>query len=141
MYANITFSMVDANGDIRITFNPDLGSWSYVGLGCKSSKIKATDPTMNLGWIDDKSANLDPNEKGTILHEFGHALGMMHEHQSPARGGKLTLDEDGESSVIRIPSTHTYPLYHCSCVSVLYQDASLGPEDGEVANPRCLRCQ
>ena len=32
---------------------------------------------MNLGFID----------RGTILHEFGHALGLIHEHQSPASGG------------------------------------------------------
>ena len=32
---------------------------------------------MNLGFID----------QGTVLHEFGHALGLIHEHQSPASGG------------------------------------------------------
>ena len=51
---------------------------------------------MNLGWIDDTSVKIAANERGTILHEFGHALGLMHEHQSPARGGTLTLDEDGK---------------------------------------------
>lgn len=30
----------------------------------------------NLGWQDE----------GVVLHEFGHALGLMHEHQNPDGG-------------------------------------------------------
>ena len=32
---------------------------------------------MNLGFVD----------RGTVLHEFGHSLGLIHEHQSPFKGG------------------------------------------------------
>ena len=32
---------------------------------------------MNLGFVD----------RPTVLHEFGHALGLIHEHQSPFKGG------------------------------------------------------
>ena len=31
---------------------------------------------MNLGFID----------RPTVMHEFGHALGLIHEHQSPFKG-------------------------------------------------------
>ena len=58
--------------DIRIGFDSSDGAWSYIGTDC-SNKWK----TMNLGFID----------QGTVLHEFGHALGLIHEHQSPASGG------------------------------------------------------
>ena len=58
--------------DIRIGFDSNDGAWSYIGTD-SSSKWK----TMNLGFID----------QGTVLHEFGHALGLIHEHQSPASGG------------------------------------------------------
>jgi len=36
---------------------------------------------------------LSSNDRSTILHEFGHALGMLHELQSPARGGTIHLNE------------------------------------------------
>ena len=32
---------------------------------------------MNLGFVD----------RPTVLHEFGHSLGLIHEHQSPFKGG------------------------------------------------------
>ena len=32
---------------------------------------------MNLGFVD----------RSTVLHEFGHSLGLIHEHQSPFPGG------------------------------------------------------
>lgn len=58
--------------DIRVGFDPNDGAWSYLGTDC-NGKWK----TMNLGFID----------QGTVLHEFGHALGLIHEHQNPASGG------------------------------------------------------
>ena len=36
---------------------------------------------MNLGWIVDRKTEADI--RGVILHEFGHALGAVHEHESP----------------------------------------------------------
>ena len=55
---------------IRVTFDPTLGSWSCVGT---DSLCTPEEPSMNLGWLDDES---------TIIHEFGHALGLIHEHLS-----------------------------------------------------------
>lgn len=60
--------------DIRISFNANNGAWSYVGTDCIG--VAAQYPTMNLGW---QSADV-------IWHEFGHALGLMHEQQSPFGG-------------------------------------------------------
>lgn len=36
---------------------------------------------MNLGWINDNKHEDDI--RAVILHEFGHALGAVHEHSSP----------------------------------------------------------
>ena len=52
---------------------------------------------MNLGWISGESDVISDEERGVILHEFGHTLGLLHEHQSPLRGDKITLKEEGSS--------------------------------------------
>jgi serralysin len=70
-----------STSDVRIMFVPRLGAWSY--LGTQSKSIAKNQPTMNLGWIDDDT-NFDGIQyKGTgvvVIHEFGHMLGMIHEH-------------------------------------------------------------
>jgi hypothetical protein len=60
-----------SSSDIRITFDESDGSWSKVGT--KATQEPQDKPTMNFGWV----------EKGVIRHEFGHALGLKHEHQHP----------------------------------------------------------
>ncbi len=73
--ANLTFIFGDApNADIRISFDADDGAWSYIGTDCRS--IPANEATMNLGFLDG----------GTAAHEWGHAIGLAHEHQNPAGG-------------------------------------------------------
>ncbi|KAI0071193.1 hypothetical protein K474DRAFT_1712673 [Panus rudis PR-1116 ss-1] len=91
-YINLKFKNVKKDGMLRISFQTNGGSWSYVGKG--NLNIAADKATMNLGWVDERSTTATGYEKGTILHEFGHALGFLHEHQSPNREGGLTLDED-----------------------------------------------
>lgn len=66
----------DSNAEIRISFVSTDGAWSYIGTDCKS--IPVGQPTMNLGWQDE----------GVVLHEFGHAIGLIHEHQNPQGGIK-----------------------------------------------------
>ena len=36
---------------------------------------------MNFGWLEDDTA--DQEYERVVVHEFGHALGCIHEHQSP----------------------------------------------------------
>ncbi|WKT53671.1 Peptidase, metallopeptidase [Fusarium oxysporum f. sp. vasinfectum] len=80
-HANIKFKFIDSGEvDILIAFNPRLGSWSYLGTDCSwwSSQNR---PSMNLGWINDTRS--DDDIRSVILHEFGHVLGAVHEHESP----------------------------------------------------------
>jgi len=44
---------------------------------------------MNLGVPPDTSKEL---RRGYYLHEFGHALGFFHEHQSPFLEGEVEVD-------------------------------------------------
>jgi len=73
--ANLQFVFDDSpQAEIRIAFDPADGAWSYVGTDCRG--IPSAEPTMNLGFTDG----------GTTAHEFGHAIGLAHEHQNPAGG-------------------------------------------------------
>ncbi len=78
-FANLTFNWVSSgNADIRITFSPG-GSWSYIGKDALGQP--QANATMNFGWFNDGTANTEFSR--TTLHEFGHALGLVHEHQHP----------------------------------------------------------
>ena len=64
---------------VRISFrNP--GSWSVLGTTCRRITDR-TQPTMNFGWLTPETA--DDEVRRVVLHEFGHALGLIHEHQNP----------------------------------------------------------
>ncbi|MDQ3749883.1 MAG: M12 family metallopeptidase [Acidobacteriota bacterium] len=71
----------DNNTDIRISFR-HRGSWSTIGTECRF--VDKPDATMNYGWLDENST--DDELRRVVLHEFGHALGLVHEHQNPAGG-------------------------------------------------------
>ena len=80
--ANLDFSWEDPpDTDIRISFQ-GRGSWSVIGTTAKNvSKDRAT---MNFGWLTPDVT--DDEARRVILHEFGHALGLIHEHQNPIAG-------------------------------------------------------
>jgi hypothetical protein len=74
-HANLTFEFDNArNAEIRIAYDASDGAWSFIGTDAAS--IPPNQPTMNLGFLDG----------GTPAHEFGHAIGLAHEHQNPAGG-------------------------------------------------------
>lgn len=82
-FANIKLKFVTKGPEeVRISFYADAGSWSAVGRDAlNAAYFPVHQPTMNFGWVRDDS---DPVEdKAVILHEFGHALGCIHEHQAP----------------------------------------------------------
>ncbi|MFE9446551.1 M12 family metallopeptidase [Streptomyces sp. NPDC006602] len=68
-----------SEAELRIGFQLGDGSWSTVGKD--ALQVGLNERTMNFGW--DLTA---PGERGTALHEIGHGLGMLHEHQSPFAG-------------------------------------------------------
>jgi hypothetical protein len=104
-YANLTFQYQldpsqQANCTIRISFNAANGSYSRIGTDSLQN-WGGINETMNLGWMDapynhtftfngvsyTTPSGFDqggyPGQGTTIIHEFGHILGMIHEHQTP----------------------------------------------------------
>ena len=81
-HSNLKFSWVAKDGDIRISCKVGDGSWSYIGTDALTiAKSKAT---MNYGWFT--ATTPDDEFSRVIVHEFGHALGAIHEHQHPSGG-------------------------------------------------------
>ncbi len=112
-YSNIKFSF-DPSGKktIRISFDEKQGAYSAVGTDALNRSLNES--TMNLGWLDapgsktssgsftwkGQTYTIPPGEPrnnneigATVMHEFGHAIGMIHEHQNP-RGQTIDWDVD-----------------------------------------------
>lgn len=68
---NINFVKDKSKSNVRISFKPELGSWSLLGTDADLTDKETA--TINFGWFD----------VPTVIHEFGHMLGMIHEHQNP----------------------------------------------------------
>ncbi len=91
--ARLSFSWVNdpAHSEVRITFAQP-GSWSVIGTTCKN--IARDRATMNFGWLT--PGVTDEEARRVIVHEFGHALGLVHEHQllDPAGWNKPAVIDD-----------------------------------------------
>ena len=80
-YGDIKFEVVKSGySDIRIKFNlgKKVGNWSAIGTDALA--ISQNEPSMNLQLTLNSS---ERSFKRLVLHEFGHALGCIHEHQHP----------------------------------------------------------
>lgn len=99
-HANLTFDFETAPGvfrtwsrddtayaaDIRIGFDRVFqpGYWSIVGRNSvEPNVVSPAQASMNYGGFD---VRLPADYAATVLHEFGHALGLHHEHASPNGG-------------------------------------------------------
>lgn len=78
-YANLKFELVepDAEAEITIQMLPSGTNISYSWPGTEALLPEAV-PTMKLSVEPD-----DDLFRYTVLHEFGHMLGALHEHQHP----------------------------------------------------------
>jgi hypothetical protein len=75
-YANVKFVLSAVSPQVRISFAPNDGYWSY--LGTDILHIKPNEPTMNL---DSFTMSTPESEyKRVVRHETGHTLGFPHEH-------------------------------------------------------------
>lgn len=78
-----TRSDTSYRANIRISFR-ETGFWSLVGSDCSNPVIVSPSrPSMSLAGFH---VNPPANWQDTVMHEFGHALGVLHEHQFPELG-------------------------------------------------------
>lgn len=83
-HINLTLEFVEDtdSADIRISTSKDYsGDWSAVGTDALS--ISRKQPTMHFDWNASRKQRHHSFWRVFILHEFGHALGLEHEHQHP----------------------------------------------------------
>lgn len=120
-YANLTFDFGPAGhrfdctaprsgfSHIRVGFS-EQGYWSLVGTD-SVKKANQYQTSLNLRDFDveysrfngftvgDVVARAAPPRKATILHEFGHAIGLLHEHQNKNFNCWNEVIKDGANSV------------------------------------------
>jgi hypothetical protein len=97
--------------DIIILFNENTwGSFSN-GYGCRKN-----------GWVVFNNLINDP----IILHELGHIVGFLHEHQRPDRDLYIKVDLTGRTLlevtqfIYMIPETYDYKKYPYDLKSIMH---------------------
>jgi serralysin len=78
-HTGVTFRFGSGAPDILVDFKSG-GSWSFIGTDSKSRSSQGK-ASMNFGWFDNTTTNDEFHR--VVLHEFGHALSLIHEHQAP----------------------------------------------------------
>jgi serralysin len=87
-YANIKFEVVQSgNANIRVMFSQKKSNYSMMGTYCNS--VPQSEHTMHFDSVGLTASN---SWGRTVVHEFGHAIGFMHEHFSPMSGIKWNMD-------------------------------------------------
>lgn len=84
-FANLRFELVSGSEPSHIRVNLDNKGGHNSAIGTTAVQIPQSEKTMNL---DTSNFYTYDGMHGTVLHEFGHAIGLLHEHYSPLAGIK-----------------------------------------------------
>jgi len=98
LYTSLDFRWdipADGPAQVRISLTGAPGQfWSYIGA--QAERVGANSPTMHLGLESVE----DPKERRRlVLHEMGHTLGLIHEHQTENVPFEFTRKPDGDLKI------------------------------------------
>lgn len=87
-YANLKFQHVQqGNTNIRVEFSNKQDNYSFIGT--YANQITQDKHTMHLEFALFADSN---RLRRTVIHEFGHAIGLLHEHSNPISGIQWNKD-------------------------------------------------
>lgn len=87
-HANIKFVKTDTEpSNVRVEFSEAPENYSLLGTDANQADPEEHTMHLELGLFKDPA-----RLKRTVVHEFGHALGFMHEHSSPISGIEWNKD-------------------------------------------------
>jgi hypothetical protein len=97
------------SADVRVAFDglDGGGYWSLVGVD--SSDPTLVSPQEASLELQGFASRLPSDWQATVRHEFGHALGLMHEHQLPVGGCDQDFKWDDDPGYV--PSQNIYGQY------------------------------
>jgi hypothetical protein len=84
-FANLRFELAGDYDAANIRVRLDDKGGHNSAIGTTATQIPENEKTMNL---DTANFYTEAGMHGTVLHEFGHAIGLLHEHYNPLAGIK-----------------------------------------------------
>jgi len=81
-YINLRFQ-IGRTGDSVVTIKVNPAQGPTANISGNTTGIGTKNPVVSIYTL----------KQGTILHEFGHAMGMFHEHQNPSPNNPIQWDK------------------------------------------------
>jgi hypothetical protein len=122
--ANLTGALTYFNQQFAgfIQFQPRNGQANYVNITVEGG---GNEGFSNVGMVGGEQSMTcgEGCDVTTWVHEMGHTLGLLHEHQRPDRGSYITLDL-ANADLPNVPGNFTLPTYNYQEIG-LYDLASI----------------